>query len=104
MKELLELVLRERAIAAQRPPAEIPVLRPESRERFAVAKEAPGRFRVEGERTVTFVEMMDTGMEGAVDEIIRRLERWGVAKALRRAGIAVGDEIWFGETVINWRD
>ena len=104
VKELLDLVLRERAIAAQRPAAEIPVLRPESRERFAVAKEAPGRFRVEGERTVTFVEMMDTGMEGAVDEIIRRLERWGVAKALRRAGIAVGDEIWFGETVINWRD
>jgi GTP-binding protein len=104
VKELMTLVRRERELAATRPQAEVPILRPESRERFSITKEAPNVFRVEGARTVTFVEMMDTGMEGAVDEIIRRLERWGVAKGLHRAGVAVGDQVWFGDTFIEWID
>jgi hypothetical protein len=35
-------------------------------------------------------------MEGALDEIDRRLERWGVNKALRRAGARAGDRVRFG--------
>ena len=103
-KRLMRLVAEERVRAAARPQLEVPILRPESGERYTVRTEAPGRFRVEGARAVTFVEMMDTGMEGSVDEIIRRLERWGVAKALRRLHIEAGHEVWFGETVIRWID
>jgi hypothetical protein len=46
--------------------------------------------------------MMDTGMAGAQDEIIRRLERWGIAKALRAAGAERGDTIVFGEVELTW--
>ncbi len=97
--ELLLLVTKEREAAALRPPdaEEMPVLRPASQERFSVVEDGPGRFVIEGYRAVTFVEMMDTEMAGARDEIDRRLERWGIARALRRAGIPPGDTMGFGE-------
>jgi Obg family GTPase CgtA-like protein len=57
---------------------------------------------VEGYRPVSFVEMMDTEMPGARDEIERRLERWGIARALRRAGIEPGDTVVFGEVELKW--
>ena len=60
-----------------------------------------GRFAVDGRRVVTFVEMMDTDMEGSQDEVHRRLERWGVIRALRRAGAVDGDVVVFGEA--EWR-
>lgn len=101
-EELLRLVHVERARVAAQPPEEMPVLRPQSQERFTVYREGPGEFVVEGQRVVSFVEMMDTEMPGASDEIIRRLERWGVARALRREGVAPGDRVTFGETTIAW--
>lgn len=102
MQELMTLVREEKALAAAQPPEEVPVLRPASQERFTVQAAGEGRFVVEGRRVVTFVEMMDTGMEGAKDEIFRRLERWGVARALRRAGVKEGDTVVFGETELEW--
>ncbi len=101
-KELYALVLVEREKALNTPPEELPVLRPESRERFTVAPDGPGRYVVEGNRVVTFVEMMDTGMEGARAEVYRRLDRWGVSKALMRAGIHAGDTVVFGDTELEW--
>ena len=100
--ELLQLVLAERVRLAAEPAGELPVLRPQSQERFAVHREAPGRFVVEGHRVVTFVEMMDTEMVGAADEIIRRLDRWGVTRALKHEGVKPGDRVVFGETEITW--
>ncbi|MCC6381295.1 MAG: GTPase ObgE [Dehalococcoidia bacterium] len=102
--ELMALVREERAKADARPPEGVPVLRPASQERFTVHVEEPGRFRVEGWRVVTFVEMMDTEMEGSRDEVIRRLERWGVAKALRREGVAPGDTVLFGASELVWEE
>lgn len=99
---LMACVRAEREKAAAGQPEEVPVLRPESQERFSVSRDSAGRFVVEGRRVVQFVEMMDTGMEGARDEVERRLERWGVTKALRRAGIQPGDRAVFGETEIEW--
>ncbi len=100
--ELMELVRIEREKAADIPPEEIPVLRPASQERFNIVKEGPGRFRIEGYRPVSFVEMMDTEMPGARDEIERRLDRWGISRALRREGIAPGDTMVFGEVELRW--
>jgi GTPase len=102
LEQLMLLVKEEREKAASTPPEEVPVLRPEGRERFSVALAEPGKFEVEGRRVVTFVEMMDTDMEGARDEILRRLERWGVAKALRHNGIQPGDTVRFGEVNVTW--
>ena len=100
--ELMALVNEEKGKAADEEPEEIPVLRPASEERFSVYKDDEGRFVIEGYRPVTFVQMMDTAMPGASDEILRRLERWGIAKALRREGIEVGDTMLFGDVEITW--
>lgn len=100
--ELLALVKVEREKAEMALPEEIPVLRPESNERFTVDPAGEGRWMVDGRRIVQFVEMMDTDMEGADQEVQRRLERWGVVKALRRAGAEVGDTVVFGETEVEF--
>lgn len=100
--ELMGLVKIEKEKAASQPPEELPVLRPPSVERFNVWVDDDGRFIVEGNRPVTFVQMMDTGMTGSYDEIIRRLERWGIAKELRRLGIQPGDVMVFGDIGMAW--
>ena len=99
---LLTLVKAERERADQVPPEEMPVLRPESPLRFDVREDGAGHWVVEGWKIVQFVEMMDTDMEGAAAEVQRRLERWGVIKALRRAGAQTGDTVSFGEASIEF--
>lgn len=103
IQRLAELVRVEREEEAARPSEATVVLRPRPQERFHVVREGEGRFVVEGEEVVRFVEMTDTGMEGAEDEILRRLERWGVAKALLRAGVRPGDRVRFGEVELVWQ-
>ncbi|MGE0601052.1 MAG: GTPase ObgE [Dehalococcoidia bacterium] len=102
--ELMALVNEERAKPVDRDEEEIPVLRPASEERFSVHRDDDGRFVIEGYRAVSFVQMMDTQMPGAYDEILRRLERWGIAKVLRREGIQPGDTMVFGDTEVAWDD
>jgi GTP-binding protein len=94
---LMELVAAEREREQTERPAEIPVWRPAGEERFVVRAVGERTFEVEGQRVVSFVEMMDTHMEGADEEIARRLERWGVAAELRRKGAKEGDQLRFGE-------
>lgn len=101
--ELMALVKAEREREATSDPDEVVVLRPQGRERFVVHKRAEGRFEVEGKRVTTFVGMMDTGMEGSRDEVQRRLERWGVARELQRAGIVPGDTVVFGDVELTWQ-
>jgi len=102
MAELMEMVRAEREKAESQPPEELVVLRPKPAERFSVRRIDDHTFEVEGYRVVTFVEMMDTGMEGAIDEIWRRLERWGVARALEREGVQRGDIVRFGSVELEW--
>ena len=80
------------------------LLRPASGERFTIDADGPNRWIVEGHRIVQFVEMMDTEMEGAREEVERRLQRWGVLNALRRAGARHGDAVVFGESTITFED
>lgn len=101
-EELMALVTAEREKAEAAGPAEVPVLRPEPVDRFTVTVDGDGRYVVEGYTAVTFVEMTETGMPGSRDEIMRRLERWGIAKELRRLGIRPGDVMVFGSVEIPW--
>ena len=96
-RELYDLVVAERKREEQRLEEVVPIIRPASSERFTIEPEGEGRWRIEGRRIVTFVEMMDTDMEGAREEVERRLERWGLVKALHRAGAKSGDTLLFGE-------
>lgn len=102
LAELMALVVEEKTKAVDHSTEEIPVLRPASEERFSVFKDEEGRFVIEGYRAVSFVQMMDTEMVGAYDEILRRLERWGIAKVLRREGIKAGDRMLFGDVELPW--
>lgn len=104
LSRLMELVTGEREAAANRTVEEVPVLRPGSSERFTINADGPGRWVVEGRRIVQFVEMMDTEMEGSREEVERRLQRWGVLNALRRAGARHGDTVVFGESSITFED
>lgn len=98
----MALVASEKEKPVEQSTDGIPVLRPASEERFSVYRDEKGRYVVEGYRAVSFVNMMDTEMPGAYDEILRRLERWGIAKLLRREGIQPGDTMLFGETEVEW--
>ena len=86
----------------ERPPEEIPVIRPQPLgRRYNVLREGEG-FRVEGERVVTFAEMMPMGLEEGRQELWWRLGRWGVSGALRRAGARPGDRVRLGDLELEW--
>lgn len=101
---LFQLVTEEKARVVETAQDELPVLRPRAQERFTVEEGEPGEFIVDGRRIVAFVEMMDMDMEGARDEVERRLHRWGVSKTLRRKGVKEGDTVHFGEVALTWQD
>ena len=83
-------------------PESPPVVRPKPLgRRFEVRREQDG-FRVEGERVVTFAEMMPVEMEEARQELWWRLSRWGVSGALRRAGARPGAHIRLGKVELEW--
>ncbi len=78
------------------------VLRPRGERRFAVQKLRPGRYAVEGRRLAAMAEMLNLAEDEARAEFFRRLTRFGVTAALRRAGVKNGDRVRFGETEITW--
>jgi len=88
---------RRRAAAAA-----VPVFRPPPRERWEVEPAGPDRWEVVGRRIAGFVAMMPLEMSGAQEEIERRLERWGVARELRRRGAKAGDTLVFGDVELVW--
>lgn len=60
-----------------------------------------GAFRVEGERVVAFAEMMPVDQDEGRMELWRRLGRWGVVAALRRAGARPGDKVRLGKVELE---
>jgi GTP-binding protein len=77
------------------------VLRPQEAAVVKVSRE-DGAFRVEGDRVVTFAEMMPLEDEDARAELWRRLQRWGVTSALRRAGARAGARVLLGTVEVEW--
>lgn len=71
-----------------------------SRDRFRIEKE-DGAYRVSGERIEAFAEMMPLDQEEARAELWRRLGRWGVTSALRRAGARPGDRVLLGSAEVE---
>ena len=61
-----------------------------------------GVFVVRGRRVEAMAEMLDLAQDEARGEFFRRLQRLGVAAALRRAGAQPGDRVRFGEVEIAW--
>lgn len=103
LPRLAGLVKDEKVRATATAAGELPVLRPPGVDRFTVTRLGEGRFAVEGKRPVEFVEMMNLDEDAARHEVYRRLDRWGVGKALQRAGVRAGDTVVFGEsTITRW--
>ncbi len=107
LPEMLERLghLVEVARAAEGPGArrEVVVHRPLGGE-VEVRRVAPGRIRVTGrpaERAVSFHDLND---EGALEEARRRLQRLGVDRLLRRAGVRQGDVIEVGAVSFEWQE
>jgi Obg family GTPase CgtA-like protein len=51
---------------------------------------------------VSFAEMMPVEDEDARAELWRRLQRWGVTSALRRAGAKRGATVRLGGIEVEW--
>jgi GTP-binding protein len=64
-------------------------------------REENGGYRVEGERIITFAEMMPLGVDEGIEELWRRFGRWGVTSALKRAGARVGDKVYVGSAELE---
>lgn len=98
-RRIVEVLSSERAEVAPEPS---PIVRPKARgQRFEVHREEDG-FCVEGERVVTFAEMMPVEMEEGRQELWWRLGRWGVSTALRRAGARPGARVRLGRVELEW--
>jgi GTP-binding protein len=100
---LLERVAQELStLVEEEPPPPLPVVRPRPLSaRFSVSV-SNDVYRVSGERLEAFAEMMPLDQEEGRAEFWRRLTRWGVVAALRRAGIGPGAKVRLGQTEVEW--
>ncbi|MGD0205873.1 MAG: GTPase ObgE [Dehalococcoidia bacterium] len=102
--QLLERVAQELStLVEQAPlPPPMPVIRPRPlRGRFSVSV-SNGVYKVSGEWLETFAEMMPLEQDEGRAEFWRRLGRWGVVAALRRAGIQPGAKVCLGQAEVEW--
>jgi GTP-binding protein len=70
----------------------------------SVTREDDGSWRVLGRDAERAVALSDMGNPGALDYAQTRLERLGVNKALRRAGVADGDLVRIGDFAFDYED
>jgi Obg family GTPase CgtA-like protein len=84
------------------PEDELTVVRPKPQRRFSVTKLSDGLYEVEGRRLAVMAEMLNLSQDEAKAEFFRRLTRFGVVSALRRAGVRPGDHVRFGSTETRW--
>jgi GTP-binding protein len=101
---LLERTAQELSALVEQapPPPPLPVVRPRPRSgRFGVSV-SNGVYRVSGEWLEVFAEMMPLEQEEGRAEFWRRLGRWGVVAALKRAGIRPGAKVRLGQAEVEW--
>ena len=92
-----------RAVEAEASAGGLTVLRPQpKRRRFTVRRDDQGVAVVEGQSPEHWVETLDIEDEEARQELFDRLRRMGVARALRRAGVAAGERVRVGSVELRW--
>ncbi len=104
VRPLLERVAQELSTLVQeeQPPAPLPVVRPRPLSARFTVSVSNDVYTVSGERLEAFAEMMPLEQEEGHAEFWRRLTRWGVVAALRRAGIQPGAKVRLGQTEVEW--
>jgi GTP-binding protein len=100
---LLERVAAELdRLIPEGPAVEVPVIAPRPlSQRFEVAV-VNGVCTVRGQRVEAFAEMMPLEQEEGRQEFWRRLGRWGVVNAIRRAGARPGERVHIGHVEVEW--
>jgi GTPase len=101
VERLAPLVLRARAEAAAAPRGEVVVHRP-APEGVGVERAGDGGWVVHGRAAERAVALSDLNDAGAQAEVVRRLRRLGVDRALARAGARDGDEVTVGAMTFTW--
>jgi len=91
----------EPAEAAQ----EIPVYRPEADpQAFTIERTEDGGYRVRGEAIERAAAMTYWEYDENVRRFQRLIERLGIDKALRKAGVQEGDTVYIGDYELEWQD
>ena len=101
VERLAPLVQEARAEAAVASSSEIVVHRPLP-EGVAVERAGSGNWVVHGRAAERAVALSDLNDEGAQAEVVRRLRRLGVDRALARAGARDGDDVTVGAMTFTW--
>lgn len=98
-----QAVQESRRAEAQRDAETLPVLEPPTRrERFQVALDPEGKAVVTGSTPEWLAETLDVDDQDARYELIDRLKRLGIGRALARQGVKPGDRIRVGATDLTW--
>jgi GTPase len=101
VERLAPLVQEARTEAAVASSGEIVVHRPLP-EGVAVERAGVGAWVVHGRAAERAVALSDLNDPGAQVEVVRRLRRLGVDRALSRAGVRDGDEVTVGNLTFTW--
>jgi GTPase len=105
-RDLLYLLLRllqerRQEEAAALPERELPVLRPQERDRLEVFQDGD-EYIVRGARAEEAALKLGASGDEALDELQQRLRRMGLERVLRRVGARPGDRIRVGDVQLEW--
>lgn len=106
VRELLQkaATLLAKTPALEEVSAEMPVYRPaEDPREFAVLRE-PGGWRIQSKAIERAADMTPWDQPGAVRRFQKLMERLGVDKALRDAGVQEGDTVFIGEYELEYQE
>jgi GTP-binding protein len=83
----------------------LPVYKPDvDPNQFEVAQEEDGNWRVTGVAIERSAKMTYWEHDGSIRRFQKLMERLGVDKALREAGIQEGDTVFVGSFELEWKD
>jgi GTP-binding protein len=105
VRELLNAIAERLAqMPVEEPPQELFVFRPDQRESkdFSITVQ-DAIYHVVGEEIERLAIMTDWSNYEGVERFHRILESRGIAEALRKAGVALGDTVTIGEIELEWR-
>jgi GTP-binding protein len=91
------------AMAKPPEPSGVVVHRLEGRvDAFSIERDEDGAFRVRGQRAERIAAQTNFEVDESAERFQRDLERLGIDAELRRAGVAPGDLVRFGEIELEW--
>jgi len=105
-----ELLYRAAQILAELPEEvvveeELPIFRPGGdEEAFTIEREEEDEWRVRGMQVERLAAMTIWNLDEAVRRFQRTLERMGVAGALEKAGVQMGDTVRIGDKELVWEE